>query len=55
MNEYNPDHYRFVRNSGIRSYDLRMDTFIRWRWLAIAALVVALAVAGFTASDVAAW
>jgi hypothetical protein len=47
-------HYRFARNSGIpHGYfeDTARDVFLRWRWLAIVALILALIGATLTASD----
>lgn len=53
-NDSDARHYRFERQSHLPIGYFRadpMDAFIRWRWLAIVVLVVALAVAGLTASD----
>lgn len=55
--DYDPRHYAFQRYSGTKRSDFRdpMEIFIRWRHFALAVLVIALVVAGFTASDVASW
>jgi len=47
-------YWRFDRNSGIpHGYfeDTARDVFLRWRWLAIVALILALIGAALTASD----
>jgi hypothetical protein len=46
--------YRFERSSGLPIDYFKpdpLDVFVRWRWLAIVVLIVAIALAGFTASD----